>query len=169
VRQETGRIVAGFCWRWSDPLPDGSLVHDVKIGDWSHPWNEKPLSKKVYNPENHPYTLWANTAAGETQIGCIYSAQGFEFDHVGVIWGEDLVWRKNKWVAQREKSFDSPVKVKTVDTLQLPRNVYRVLLTRGIKETQLLCLDEETREHIIDEYKRLQETISFKNPDYYSN
>ncbi|MFA4849224.1 MAG: DNA/RNA helicase domain-containing protein [Methanoregula sp.] len=167
--QETGRIVAGFCWHWSNPLPDGALVHDVKIGDWSHPWNEKPSSKKVYKPENHPYTLWANTPAGETQIGCIYSAQGFEFDRMGVIWGEDLVWRKNKWVAQREKSFDSPVKVKTVDTLQLLRNVYRVLLTRGTKETRLLCLDDETREHITDEYKRLQETISLENPDYYSN
>lgn len=45
----------------------------------------------------------------------------------------------------------------------------RSTLTRGIKETRLLCLDEETREHIIDEYKRLQETISLENPDYYSN
>jgi len=154
---EAGRIVAGFCWRWSDPLPDGSLVNDVKIGDWSHPWNAKPSSKKVYKPENHPYTLWANTEIGETQIGCIYSAQGFEFDRVGVIWGQDLVWRRNRWVAQREKSFDSPVKAKTVDTLQLLRNAYRVLLTRGTKETLLLCLDDETRNHIAEEINRLTE------------
>jgi hypothetical protein len=163
---EIGRIVAGFCWRWSDPLPDGSLVNDVKIGDWSHPWNEKPSSKKVYKPENHPYTLWANTESGETQIGCIYSAQGFEFDRVGVIWGEDLVWRKNRWIVQREKSFDNPVKTKTVDTLQLLRNVYRVLLTRGINETRLICLDDETRDHILGEFKRVQKTISLENPDY---
>ena len=86
-----------------------------------------------------------------------------------MIWGEDLVWRKNKWVAQREKSFDSPVKVKTVDTLQLLRNVYRVLLTRGIKETRLLCLDDETREHIIHEYQGLLDTILGESPDYYKN
>jgi hypothetical protein len=165
---ETGRIVAGFCWRWSEPLPDGSLVPDVKIGNWSHPWNEKPSPKKVYKPENHPYTLWANTPVGETQVGCIYSAQGFEFDRVGVIWGEDLVWRKNRWVAQRERSFDSPLKVKTVDMLKLLRNVYRVLLTRGIRETWLLCLDDETKEHIAEEFQRLQESIPEESSNYHT-
>jgi hypothetical protein len=152
---ETARIVAGFCWKWSDPLPDGTLLEDVKIGDWSWPWNAKPLQSKVYKPETHPYTLWANTSAGENQIGCIYSAQGFEFDRVGVIWGQDLVWRKDKWVEQRQCSFDSPVKSEKADTLRLVRNAYRVLLTRGIKETRLLCLDDETRDHIIKEISRL--------------
>ena len=145
---ECGRLVAGFCWRWSDASPDGSLVDDVKIGDWSFPWNEKPSKKKKYKPENHPYTLWANTLKGEEEIGCIYSAQGFEFDHVGVIWGQDLVWRKDRWVVQREHSFDPKVKQKTANTLQLLRNAYRVLLTRGTNETRLICLDDETREHL---------------------
>jgi len=157
-RNETARIVAGFCWKWSNPLQDGSLLDDVKIGDWHRPWNAKPLTSKAYKPETHPYTLWANTSAGENQIGCIYSAQGFEFDRIGVIWGPDLVWRKNKWVAQPENSFDSPVKSKKADTLRLVRNAYRVLLTRGIKETQLLCLDDETREHIRHNFELLTES-----------
>lgn len=33
------RMAAGFCWPWSDPRQDGSLVPDVVIGDWSRPWN----------------------------------------------------------------------------------------------------------------------------------
>jgi hypothetical protein len=94
----------------------------------------------------------------ENQIGCIYSAQGFEFDRVGVIWGPDLVWRKDKWISQPDNSFDSPVKSKKVDTLRLVRNAYRVLLTRGIKETQLLCLDDETREHIRHDFEFLTES-----------
>lgn len=80
--------------------------------------------------------------------GCIYSAQGFEFDRVGVIWGPDLVWRHNGWVAQREHSFDLPVKSKTANTQHLVRNAYRVLLTRGIMETRLLILDPETKDHV---------------------
>jgi len=155
---EIGRIVAGFCWPWSDPTPNGSLIDDVKIGDWSYPWNAKPSSKKIYKPENHPYTLWANSPIGETQIGCIYSAQGFEFDRVGVIWGSDLVWRKDRWIVQREFSFDSPVKAKNANTLQLLRNAYRVLLTRGTNETRLLCLDDETREHLCHELANLRES-----------
>lgn len=151
---ESARIVAGFCWPWSDPRNDGSLVPDVKIGTWERPWNAKP--KGSPKPEKHPYTLWATTETGESQIGCIYSAQGFEFDRVGVIWGPDLVWRKDTWIAQREKSYDSPVKSKSADTLTLLKNAYRVLMTRGMKETRLLCLDEETRDHIIKEIEELQ-------------
>jgi len=154
--KENNRIVAGFCWPWSNANPDGSLVSDVVINDWKRPWNTKPNSKKSYTPEKHPYTLWAETPIGEEQIGCIYSAQGFEFDRVGVIWGKDLVWRNGEWVAQREYSKDSPVKRKTVDTQKLLRNAYRVLLTRGIKETQLLCLDDETRNYIAESLSSIQ-------------
>lgn len=35
------RMAAGYCWKWSDPLPDGSLVPDVTVGDWARPWNLK--------------------------------------------------------------------------------------------------------------------------------
>ena len=151
---ERARLVAGFCWPWSDPLQGGTLVHDVTIDGWSRPWNAKTERNKHYRPEVHPYTLWAETEAGEFQVGCIYSAQGFEFDRVGVIWGPDLVWRDNEWVAQREHSFDSPVKAKKADTQHLVRNAYRVLLTRGIKETRVLILDAETKDHIEESLKK---------------
>jgi uncharacterized protein len=58
---ERTRIVAGFCWRWSDPIDKMSLVPDVKIGDWSRPWNAKRLKNKAYTPANDPYTLWAES------------------------------------------------------------------------------------------------------------
>jgi len=35
------RMTAGFCWRWSKPRKDESLVPDVKIGSWEKPWNVK--------------------------------------------------------------------------------------------------------------------------------
>ena len=28
------RMTAGYCWPWSDPRSDGSLVDDVTIGSW---------------------------------------------------------------------------------------------------------------------------------------
>lgn len=147
-RSERARLVAGFCWPWSAPLSDGTLVPDVTVDGWRRPWNAKAEKNKIYRPEAHPYTLWAETEVGESQVGCIYSAQGFEFDRVGVIWGPDLVWRHNGWVAQREHSFDLPVKAKTANTQHLVRNAYRVLLTRGIMETRLLILDPETKDHV---------------------
>jgi uncharacterized protein len=38
----TARVAAGFCWRWSEPLPDGTLVDDVVIGNYRRPWDAKP-------------------------------------------------------------------------------------------------------------------------------
>jgi hypothetical protein len=153
---ERARIAAGFCWPWSDPGPGGTLIHDVQIGGWSRPWNAKEAAGKRYTPATHPYTLWAETPAGEDQVGCIYSVQGFEFDRMGVIWGTDLVWRGMQWVAQRKSSYDKPVKARTADALRLFRNAYRVLLTRGMRETCLLCLDDETREHVRLELQGMQ-------------
>jgi hypothetical protein len=135
---ERARLVAGFCWPWSKPGPGGTLIPDVQIGAWARPWNRQEDPKKRYKPENNPYTLWADTAEGGGQIDCIYSAQGFEFDRVGVIWGPDLVRRGDKWIAKKLASIARPVKAKNADNLRLVRNAYRVLLTRGMKEMCLL-------------------------------
>lgn len=146
IAGETARVVAGFCWKWSDPPKTGDLVADVVIGNWRRPWNRK-AGKRTYKPAEHPYTKWADTPEGESQIGCIYSAQGFEFGRIGVIWGKDLVWRDGRWMAQPVESRDSPVK-SSPEMLTLVRNAYRVLLTRGLRGAKLLILDEETRAHV---------------------
>ena len=39
------------------------------------------------------------TQRGFGQVGCIYTAQGFEYDWSGVIFGHDFVWRDDRWVA----------------------------------------------------------------------
>jgi uncharacterized protein len=160
-RQEEGnraRMVAGFCWDWSDPLPNGELVPDVQIGAWKRPWNAKSpeMWKKrgvTPAPEQHPYTIWATQPAGFGEIGCIYSAQGFEFDYVGVIFGPDLRWDKYKqrWVPDWSKSKDragrmglTKDKMKAVEKLA---HTYRVLATRGMKGTYFYFLDDDTRDY----------------------
>ena len=41
---------------------------------------------------------WAYRTEGVKQIGCIYTAQGFEFDYIGVIIGNDLIHDREKIV-----------------------------------------------------------------------
>jgi hypothetical protein len=149
-QERSSRIVAGFCWKWSEPLDDGGLVDDVIIGDWKRPWNRKRSKNKTYSPITDPYTRWATTDEGEGQVGCIYSIQGFEFDRVGVVWGSDLVWRNGEWVGQKKASKDGGLRRATGDQVtRLVKHAYRVLLTRGMRGTRLLCLDEETRAHLV--------------------
>jgi hypothetical protein len=38
----SARLVAGFCWPWSNPDSSGQLVDDVKLDGFSMPWNAKP-------------------------------------------------------------------------------------------------------------------------------
>jgi hypothetical protein len=149
------RIVAGYCWTWSKPVGEGSakLVDDVKdkrFGGWSAPWIEKTGQGR--KPLENQYYRWANEDDYYEQVGSIYSVQGFEFDYVGVIWGEDLVWRTDRWVADlsknKDKTFKRDVRQSGEDPVAKLRNVYRVLLTRGMRGTHLFVLDAETREHI---------------------
>jgi hypothetical protein len=140
------RIAAGYCWPWSDPRPDGTLVPDVVIGDWARPWNVKGDRASGGAP---PAALWASDPAGFGQVGCVYTAQGFEYDWNGVIIGPDLVWRGDRWVtvraANKDPDFRSPARVPDTRFGRLVRNVYKVLLTRGMIGTLIYSPDPETQ------------------------
>jgi uncharacterized protein len=149
TKLETGygaRMAAGFCWPWSNPRPDGSLVPDVVIGGWSRPWNLRGERATGGAP---PSALWATDPAGFGQVGCIYTAQGFEYDWNGVIIGPDLVWRDGGWVAGRSANKDPDLRSRNAVTdhefERLVRNVYKVLLTRGMIGTIIYSADDETR------------------------
>jgi hypothetical protein len=143
------RMTAGYCWPWSDPRPDDTLVPDVRIGDWAKPWN---LKGERAVGEAPPSALWATQAGGFEQVGCVYTAQGFEYDWNGVIVGPDLVWREDHWVTQRRESkdpdFRNSKKVTDSEVDRLVRNVYKVLLTRGMLGTLVFASDDESREHL---------------------
>lgn len=129
------RVVAGFCWPWSDPRPDGTLVKDVKIGDFEMPWEQK-----------NQFWKWATDDAGMEQVGTVYTAQGFEFDYIAVIFGNDLVFdqSENKWKAIPQNSSDSQVKRNNQALTQHLKNVYRVLLSRAHKGVYVYFMDKGT-------------------------
>jgi hypothetical protein len=143
---ENARMAAGYCWPWSDPRQDGSLVPDVRIGDWARPWNLKG-DRSVGNAP--PAALWASDERGFGQVGCVYTAQGFEYEWNGVLLGPDLVWRDDHWVAvrsaNRDPDFRSRTRVSDEDFDALVRNVYKVLLTRGLRGVYLHSTDPQTQ------------------------
>lgn len=144
----SARMTAGFCWPWSKPRKDDTLVHDVRIGDWSRPWNVKDDRAVGNAPAS---ALWATQDGGFEQIGCVYTAQGFEYDWNGVIIGPDLAYRDGRLVTVRSASMDPELKKRDVTDQQadhLIRNTYKVLLTRGMIGTLIHSVDPETQEFI---------------------
>ena len=143
----SARMTAGYCWPWSDPKPDGTLVPDVRIGDWARPWNLKKDRPVGGAP---PAPLWASEPAGFGQVGCIYTAQGFEYDWNGIVIGPDLVWHDGGFSsvrdANKDPDFRNRKQVSDEEFDRLLRNVYKVLLTRGMVGTVIYSTDPQTRD-----------------------
>ena len=143
----SARITAGYCWPWSDAGQGGDLVPDVRIGTWARPWNSKSDRRIGEAP---PSALWATDDGGFGQVGCIYTAQGFEYDWNGVILGPDLIWREGRFVtvrgANKDPDFRNSTTVPDSRFDVLVRHVYKVLLTRGMIGTVIYSTDSETRE-----------------------
>jgi DUF2075 family protein len=141
----TARLVAGFCWEWSKKTDkNGDLIKDVKIGDFEMPWETHGDMTKPPIGYVHWYE-WAYKPEGIKQVGCIYTAQGFEFDYIGVIVGNDLKYdtendcligdingTKDPMLKRGKENFDEYVK-----------NIYRVLMTRGLKGCYVYFVDKE--------------------------
>jgi DUF2075 family protein len=147
---QSARLVAGYCWPWSTALDaNGQLPKDVKIGTFERAWNARPDLRGL--PAGVPKAdYWAHEVGGLDQVGCIYTAQGFEFDYVGVIWGRDLRFdpTTSEWVGDRTKSCDRPVLRSGEQFLALVKNTYRVLLSRGMKGCFVYFEDKETENFV---------------------
>lgn len=148
--KQIARIVAGYCWDWSDKLqPDGDLYKDVKIGDWEMPWEtnnvraREPFSKK-YAPSAD---LWASHPMGINQVGCIFSAQGFEVDYVGVILGPDIGFDTKNQRITTIKGHTHSVRDSAENFDECIRNIYRVLLSRGRKGCLIYCMDKNLSDY----------------------
>ena len=148
---QTARMTAGYCWPWSDPRLDGTLVDDVRVGGWSRPWNVKS-DRSVGDAPGSPF--WATEPNGFGQVGCIYTAQGFEYQWSGVIIGPDLIARDGRLITNRaefkDPNFRSRKTVSDAEADRLIRNTYKVLLTRGMRGTIVYAVDAETRAFLAD-------------------
>jgi hypothetical protein len=97
-----------------------------------------------------PSNFWASDPNGINQVGCVYTAQGFEFDYVRVIFGRDLRWDPDSqdWIADRSESFDSIVKLSGDRFTELVKRTYRLLPTPGMQGCYVYFGDQTTRAHV---------------------
>ncbi|MEI8269963.1 MAG: DUF2075 domain-containing protein [bacterium] len=140
------RILAGYAWKWSS-VKEGnknSEVADVEIPefDFRIPWNSR-----------HSGTTWAIDPSGINQAGCIHTSQGLEFDYVGIIVGNDLRFNKETfqyhthWISYKDTAGKSGLKDKPEELTKLVKNIYKVLMSRGMKGCYVYFVDKEVEKY----------------------
>lgn len=133
------RLVAGFAWDWnSNPKKeDNAASHDIEIDNVRLKWN-------------HVTKDWVNSKNAVHEVGCIHTVQGYDLNHVGVIIGPELAYEPGiGFVVNRDNYKDKKGKVGTTDEeLKLYIiNIYKTLLTRGIKGTHVYIYDNNLRNY----------------------
>ncbi len=143
------RILAGYAWKWSsaDEGNGNGEVEDVEIPeyDFKMPWNSRKVG-----------TTWAIDDRGVNQVGCIHTSQGLEFDYVGVIVGDDLNFDPEKKIfttdynKYQDKTGKKGLQNEPEELNRLVRNIYRVLMTRGMKGCYVYFVDKTTEKYFKD-------------------
>ena len=135
------RMVAGYCYDWDVKNHRGD-VDIVLPGGFQARWN-------LANDK-----IWAINPRSFEEVGCIHTAQGLEFDYVGVLIGKDLTYDESSGQVVTDKTAisrdDNSSGIRTasdIDAHRLILNTYKTLLTRGQKGCYVYCEDEALRDY----------------------
>ncbi len=106
---------------------------------------------------------WAYRPEGVKQVGCIYTAQGFEFDYIGVIIGDDLIYdEKTDSLNGDITATQDPALKKSPESFETHvRNIYRVLLTRGMRGCCVYFVNKETEKYFRSRIEKATNLLPF--------
>ncbi len=130
------RALAGYAWEWkSNKNPK---AYDIEIENYKYRWNSQTKD-------------WVNSKNAINEIGCIHTIQGYDLNFAGVIIGNEIRYNGHTIEIEPKEYFDKNGKKTIDDPAVLKRyilNIYKTLMTRGIKGTYVYCCDEGLREYL---------------------
>lgn len=138
------RIVAGYAWPWISKKD--SSAFDIDLGDGIQlQWNTKVVD-------------WVISENAVNESGSIHTIQGYDLNYAGVIIGADLRYTPERGLFVEKSNYhDSQGKknnkmrnqiTSEEDLFGYITNIYKVLLTRGIKGTYIHVVDVGLREYL---------------------
>ena len=141
------RLIAGYAWEWvtggrKREILTGPDAYDIDIDGIRLRWNSG-------------YVNWVGRGSNDPsishEVGCIHSIQGYDLSQAFVIIGNDLKYDEDEGriVVDRSNYYDRNGKNTTTDEEldQFIRNIYYVLLTRGVYGTHVYICDSALRKH----------------------
>lgn len=139
-KHNLSRMVAGYAWKWVSRKD--SDANDIVIGDVGLNWNRT-------------YDNWVGLGVDDEEIahevGCIHSIQGYDLSYAYVILGGDIVLGEDGRPESNRKGYFDRNGFATATKEELDRyikNIYYVLLTRGIQGTHLYVVDPGLKEYL---------------------
>lgn len=150
------RIVASYDWPYSSKAtPKDEKYWNVKIGNWSKPWNREIIRHSTSAQEKRKIKnlAWAEQPQTINEVGSTYTIQGFDLNYAGVIIGPSVKYRDGKVIfdpsescnerATHKRLFEDGTKKSFGE--EFLRNELRVLLTRGVNGLYIYACDDELR------------------------
>ena len=136
--QEFGlsRMIAGYSWKWNSKRDESN--YDILLGSHKLRWNS-PSSKN-----------WVYSDNAANEVGCIHTVQGYDLNFTNLIIGNDITYNfSSETVEINKENYEDP-NGKTKDLTELKRyiiNIYKTLMTRGIKGTNIFIVDDNFRNY----------------------
>lgn len=141
AEHDLARLLAGYAWKWKSRSDKSAF--DIELGSSKLQWNRRLVD-------------WVNSRTSLDEVGSIHTIQGYDLNYAGVIIGADLtydsvaghtVFNRSRYFDARGKANNNMLGIKFDDEalLEYVRNIYSVLLTRGIRGTYVYVEDEALR------------------------
>lgn len=138
------RMLAGYAWPWLSKKD--AQQHDIEIDGLKLFWNRTAQD-------------WINSKDSVDEVGSIHTIQGYDLNYAGVIIGPDISYDAvaDRIVFNRENYFDTKgqennptlgISFGDEDIREYVLNIYRVLLTRGIKGTFIHAVDPQLQAYL---------------------
>ncbi|MDB5188219.1 MAG: hypothetical protein JWO50_739 [Candidatus Kaiserbacteria bacterium] len=150
AEHKLARLVAGYAWSWK--TKGNKPGHDIEIDGLQLTWNSTNID-------------WVNSKNSLNEVGCIHTVQGYDLNYTGVIIGPEfsydpiakriIIDEKKYKDINGKRSISDPEELKGYIT-----NIYKTLLTRGIKGTFVYVVDEELRKYFSSMFSDKQAVLS---------
>lgn len=138
------RLVAGYAWEWKSNRDREAF--DIELDGLRLRWNSQTKD-------------WINSPASIHEVGSIHTVQGYDLNFAGVIIGNDLRYdpTSGRLFVDRDSYRDAKGKENNKrlgivysddDLLAFIRNIYGVLLTRGMRGTYVYVCDPALRQYV---------------------
>jgi DUF2075 family protein len=138
------RLLAGYAWEFK--TRHEPELFDIELEGIEMRWNQT-------------VTDWVNSPTSPQEVGSIHTIQGYDLNYAGVIIGNDIGYDpiSKKIFLRRDNYFDKKgkennpvlgIEYSDDDVLHFVLNIYKVLLTRGIRGTFVYVCDPALREFL---------------------